>query len=212
MVQANHPRFSEAQLETILLLTRGDMVLTNKGKYVLEEDGVLNEDLSARKPVLKFLATKGLAEFGERKQTLFYRITAAGIEAASPESPWRRPMGAPGRIPRAKPTLKEKPRGGESRKGSLVFFVKHRLAAGRAFESVKDATEFARRIQAGYALANEPVPDLVLEHRRYTTLNRKLLVRILNGDISDDDVIEHWETNVPAYTNSRTYERYEAIQ
>jgi hypothetical protein len=213
MAPANHPRFSAIQLEAVILLTRGDLQLTNRGQYALIENGEVNEELTVRKPVLKALADKGLAEFKEVRNRLVYRITAAGREAAKPDSLWRRPVQPPGRAPKpAKtlPDLKPKP-SGAARKGVVVCFVKHPLAEGKAFATVKEACEYARRIQAGYAKRKEEVPSLTVEHRRYVAFSQKLLVKALNGETSDEDVIETWETLAPAYTNMKTYQRYEPI-
>jgi hypothetical protein len=148
-------------------------------------------------------------EFKDIKGKLVYRITDAGKEAAKPESPWRRPAAAPGRKPKERPVLVPKPSSG--RKGFVVHFVRHPLAKGRAFPTVKDAVDFARRIQAGYAKKGEPVPDITLDYHRYGAISQKVLVKMLNGEIDDGDVIERWEGCVPAYSNMKTYERYEAI-
>lgn len=205
----NPKRLSGIQLSALNLMKRGDLELTGRGQYALVEDGDIHEDLTVRKPVLKALAEKGLVEFKELKDRLIYRITKEGRVATDPDSVWQRPLLAPGRQPKERPKLVPKPKSG--RKGYVIYTVRHPFARGRFFVSPNDAKAYARRIQAGYALKNEEVPDLIIDHLRYSPFSQKLLVRVLNGETDDDDIVERWESLVPAHSNMKTYQRYEAI-
>lgn len=208
---SNHPRLSPVQLEALTLLLRGHVQLTNQGQYALVENGEANEDLTIRKPVLRALADKGLVEFKERRGQLTYEITDAGREAAQPESLWQRPRQPPGRTPKARPEPSNRPKGSGG-KGSLVHFVMHPRAKGKAFATLREAQECARGIQAGYAAKQAEVPLIEIESRRYVVFGQKLLVRMLNKEMLPEDVIETWRTKVPAHTNMKTYTRYKVIE
>lgn len=208
---SNHPRLSPVQLEALTLLLRGHVQLTNQGRYALVENGETNEELTLRKPVLRALADKGLVEFKDRRGQLVYEITEAGREAARPESPWQRPLQPPGRTPRVRPEPSNRPKGAAT-KGSLVHFVMHPRAKGKAFATLREANACARGIQAGYAAKKAEIPVIEIETRRYVAFGQKLLVRILNKELSPDDVTETWRTKVQAHTNMKTYSRYKVIE
>ncbi|MGV1754874.1 hypothetical protein [Agrobacterium sp. CG674] len=215
-VDPNHPRFSLGQLRAIGLLDRGDLVLTNDGQYALRENGDIDPEQSVRKPILRALADKGMVEYHDEDGSLFWRITPVGKAAADPSSPWQRPMAPPGRQPKPKPVYPEAERVARSensdvRSGALLYFVHHPFVEGKAYTTVTEANLVARQIQAGCALSDQEIPVINVEHRRYAAFSQKMLARLINGTLQEDDVVEHRMEPCRPHLNKRTYAKYEAI-
>lgn len=119
-----HPRLTPVQVEALEVLARDIAVLNNQGQYQGFEDENLVKPVILRKPILKALADKGLAQFEDQDGTLLYRITDEGQKALEPNSLWIRPPQPPGRTPKA--TIELKPRRAISdRRGVRVHIVKH---------------------------------------------------------------------------------------
>lgn len=205
----NPPRLTDAQFHALGALARGNLVLSNEGQYILQEKGAYYPDITASKKALKVLGSHGFAEFKTEGETgLYWKITSAGAKALDNEMELRTAPSKPGPRREQKP-LPQRPRGVSLQQGMIAIFVNHKLAKGEAFATVREATDVARRIQAGYALADKKIPDITLEHRKYTGVNQKTLIRVLNNDPTA--VHEVWHSLVKAYTNSSTYAPYEAI-